>query len=416
MAGRPQFHFTAPVGWINDPHGITFRDGRYHHFYQYLPDRLEWGSHCHWAHAVSPDLIRFEHRPIAIAPGEGDHGIWTGCLVDDGQNPRIYYTAVSEGALDDGRVRIATPTGSSWDVWEKGDVVVETPTDPQIAAFRDPFVMREGNRWRMCVGASSAEGDAVVLTYVSADGISWVDDGVTLSNKDYRDVGVETGSMWECPQFFPIGDEHALVTSVMDRGRLLHTIYALGEMHEGAFHPRAWGQLSYGSSYYAPSFYRDEQGRPCLLFWMREVKDLDQGWIGAHSVPYTLQLESGGLTVRPGEALLAYRGEKAETQAIEGLAADVEWAPGSRLEIRSGGQLAAAIGIAGDTLTLQRGSEEWSMPWSGSGIRVIADGPVLEVVSAAGVIGCPIDPAGDSLEFSCDAGELSVWPLRRSDA
>jgi hypothetical protein len=34
---RPEFHFTAEQGWINDPHGITVRDGVYHAFYQYVP-------------------------------------------------------------------------------------------------------------------------------------------------------------------------------------------------------------------------------------------------------------------------------------------------------------------------------------------------------------------------------------------
>ena len=35
---RPEFHFTAERGWINDPHGITARDGEYHAFFQYVPE------------------------------------------------------------------------------------------------------------------------------------------------------------------------------------------------------------------------------------------------------------------------------------------------------------------------------------------------------------------------------------------
>ena len=34
---RPEFHFTAASGWINDPHGITYRDGEYHAFFQQFP-------------------------------------------------------------------------------------------------------------------------------------------------------------------------------------------------------------------------------------------------------------------------------------------------------------------------------------------------------------------------------------------
>ncbi len=65
---RPILHFTAETGWINDPHAITYRDGRFHLFYQYAPDTLVWSPHCHWGHAVSPDLFRFDRLP----PGRRD--------------------------------------------------------------------------------------------------------------------------------------------------------------------------------------------------------------------------------------------------------------------------------------------------------------------------------------------------------
>ncbi len=38
MPTRPRFHYTPPRGWMNDPMGITWRDGRYHLFFQCIPD------------------------------------------------------------------------------------------------------------------------------------------------------------------------------------------------------------------------------------------------------------------------------------------------------------------------------------------------------------------------------------------
>ena len=44
-------------------------------------------------------------------------------------------------------------------------------------------------------------------------------------------------------------------------------------------------------------------------------------------------------------------------------------------------------------------------------LRVIIDGPVLEVSSVGGIFGARINPAGDSLTISAP-GETAIHPLR----
>lgn len=64
---RPQFYFSPPENWMNDPNGMVYLDGEYHLFYQYYPDSTIWGP-MHWGHAVSMDLLHWEHLPVALEP------------------------------------------------------------------------------------------------------------------------------------------------------------------------------------------------------------------------------------------------------------------------------------------------------------------------------------------------------------
>lgn len=34
---RPAFHLSARTGWMNDPNGFSFYEGKYHMFCQYYP-------------------------------------------------------------------------------------------------------------------------------------------------------------------------------------------------------------------------------------------------------------------------------------------------------------------------------------------------------------------------------------------
>src|SRR6516162_9058419 len=64
---RPQYHLLPAANWMNDPNGPIFYRGRYHMFYQYNPNGAFWGT-IHWAHATSPDMIHWQHEPVALAP------------------------------------------------------------------------------------------------------------------------------------------------------------------------------------------------------------------------------------------------------------------------------------------------------------------------------------------------------------
>jgi beta-fructofuranosidase len=411
---RPAFHFTAETGWINDPHGLTFHDGLYHLFHQYVPESLVWAPNCHWGHATSPDLLAWTRRGVAIAPGDGDDGIWTGSLVQDGTDARILYTSVAQPNLGLGRVRVATPEDDTWDRWSKGDIVVRPPEDLDLIAYRDPFVISDESGWRMFVGAATRSGEALALTYTSSDLTAWDYDGIALARSTEEVEPVWMGALWECPQIFEVDGHWVMVSSVWDDDVLHYAGYGIGDRHsyrDGRFAPIDWGRLSFGESYYAPSFFRDRDGRACLMFWMRGVTDSKEGWASCLSVPYLLSVEHGRLVLRPHPELADRRG----VEVVAGASAagiDLEWMPspdGDVLTLGSENGETVRISTCNGLVTLERpGLDTWTMPWSGGQVRVLIDGPVLEICTADGILGGSIEPSKTWLPVS---GTATAWSL-----
>ena len=410
---RPQFHFTAARGWINDPHGITARNGGYDVFFQYVPDSTVWAPDCSWGHAVGDDLFSLRELPVAIAPGDGDDGIWTGSLVtDDSGATRIFYTSTAQPDIGIGRVRVATPSDEDWVGWEKGAFVADAPEGLDLAAYRDPFVVKDADGWRMFVGAGLADGTAAALSYRSPDLTSWEYEGIAAERSGSEREPAWMGSLWECPQIVELDGRHVLISSVWEDDVLHYAGYGVGRYAEGRFEADTWGQLTFGPSYYAPSFFRDAQGRPCLTLWMRGVSDLDAGWASAHSIPHVLRLDGDTLVATPHPDLERYRGAPVGDGALPGLAGDILWQPsaGSKLTVTSGDDAPLAVTAHEGVLRGSAGGREWTVPWRGGDVRLILDAQAVELFSDGGILGLAVEPAGARYTVAA-SGPHTVFPL-----
>ena len=64
---RPQYDLTSPEKWMGAPCGLVYSDGQYHLFYVHDPVE-KVPSLGFWGHAVTTDLVNWQHQPIALYP------------------------------------------------------------------------------------------------------------------------------------------------------------------------------------------------------------------------------------------------------------------------------------------------------------------------------------------------------------
>jgi len=277
---RPIYHLTSPAYWINDPNGPVHFDGEYHLFFQHNPFGSEWGNMC-WGHAVSEDLVYWEHLPIALAPGPGSYdkdGIFSGCCVIHQGVPTILYTGVSPEcqciATSEDRLR-------SW-VKHPANPVIPTRPRGDLEGFRDPFCWREGEIWYMALGSRIRERGGCVLLYRSADLREW-----TYLGPLYQGA---TDTM-ECPNLFSLGDKWLLCVSPYAQ-----PIYAMGEFTGHRFRAETeWRPMDLGrrEDFYAPNAMLDPQGRRIQWGWVR-VGPPDACWKGVLTLPRILSPRADG--------------------------------------------------------------------------------------------------------------------------
>lgn len=206
-AFRPAFHFTPKKHWMNDPNGMVYYQGEYHLFYQHNPDSSVWGP-MHWGHAISKDMVNWQHQEIKLFPDE--HGtIFSGSAVVDWQNSSGFGSKenpplvaiftyhddkkAAQGAIDFQTQGIAysTDKGRTWIKYANNPVL----KNPGIRDFRDPKVSwhEDTQQWVMVL----AQDDHIGF-YSSKDLKTW-----QFESNFGADWGSHAG-VWECPDLIRV--------------------------------------------------------------------------------------------------------------------------------------------------------------------------------------------------------------------
>ena len=436
---EPFFHITGERGWINDPNGLVYYNGKYHAFYQHYPDATRWGP-MHWGHVVSDDLTNWKYLPIALTPGDDcdKNGCFSGSAIVHGGKLWLMYTGFieNEGGESIRQVQCLAES-SDGIIFKKHGVVIgedRLPSEYAPCDFRDPKVWFHNGFFWCIVAARSIEGRGRILLFKSDDLFNWefVNDlfgkdsaGTMIECPDYNE---DMGYLLFCEQFQP--SENGVHLNI-------HTCrVATGKINysTGMFEQRSRDIIDYGFDMYAPQTFA---GKPVLIGWLnmwdRNVPSEKYGFAGMLTVPREVSLKNGRFYQQPivnaqevyKTAVTDKLDDTVKTGVITVKATNLE---NFSLKIRSNGDSFTSLKLSGNEWVLDRsksgeeirGAEKDSdslngirrMPYSGNGdvtLTVVMDEFSVEIFEDGRALSSTIYPPEDAcaLELSVKADSCS---------
>lgn len=316
---RLKFHLMGECGWINDPNGFIFYNGLYHCFFQYNPFKPFWGP-TYWGHAVSKDLVKWEHLPIALAPDEDydRNGCFSGSAIEiDGKLYLMYTGHVENSVGDYCQVQcVAYSTDGINFTKHIKNPVIDTDDIPEEASksdFRDPRVIKRGDTYYAVIASRSKNGKGQILLYKSKNFIEW-----EYVNTIIRNESIVEGDNWECPDLFELEGKDILVVSIqqkeMDKLIKSEVLYFVGDMNfeTGVYKIYSFEKLDYGRYFYAPQTTIDDKCRRLMIAWMDNwdcsfPTQEGHNWAGALILPREVFLRNDRLIMKPVGEIKKYR-------------------------------------------------------------------------------------------------------------
>ena len=425
---RSQLRFSPPLGWMNDPNGLSYRDGEWHLFYQTCPLMICWGT-MHWGHAVSKDLLQWTDLPVALYPDNLGQ-MFSGGAVSDPENRAGFganaHVLVYLGA-ESRRVGLApSADGRTYGKWPDEFAAKD------VVDGGDPYVFfhRPTDRWVMLVNQCRG-GKRDIVFFSSANLKDWQEESIYRGGDGKIDqwlhecpglveakIEGEDGTAWICWG----GDERYAVGS-FDGHRFLPEVERVDGIQ---FHRGVKGGAH--ASYYAGQAFADvPDGRVLYLPWFRCATRDSRRFNQQMGLPEELSLK------RTAEGLRLVRRPARECEGLRaGAAVSPEAFAGELAEV----WLSAEVGADGRVeldargvpvvwekglLKVGTGEMDWPLADGRLGLRLYVDRRGFEIFSQDGLLSGPAhwatpDPANRrlSVRTSGDVKNLKVdvYPLK----
>lgn len=301
----PDYHFAPPIGWVNDPNGVTIFNHELHLFYQHYPYEAEHGL-MHWGHAKSRDGLHWVHLPVALAPDRSydQGGVFSGSAIEKDGKLYVIYTGHLPNATDHTKTRqnqniAISEDGITFKKYEGNPILAEKdiPEGSSIIDFRDPKVFERKGIYYCVIGSKTVDDEGQVLLYCSNDLLTWEYVSVVFPYNHYL------GTMVECPDLMLFEDKAVFVLSAMnyvdETGRTHPHISWLieGEMDWEKFQFRQTSikEMDKGLDFYAPQTVKTAENGYLAIAWMqnwqanRPTYELGHQWFGQMTLPRMIE-------------------------------------------------------------------------------------------------------------------------------
>lgn len=283
---RPQYHFSPPQGWMNDPNGLVFFNGKYRMCFQHTHPIFGGTS---WGNAESTDLVHWRVLPPAILRDELGLIFSGSAAVDwndasgffDGKPGLLAMFTYNKSAAV-GQVQGLAYSRNGGETWQKysGNPVINNYGNK---IFIDPklFWFEPTNRWIVFVG-----GHGKMRIYSSPDAKQW----------SYESTIEEIGPGGEVADIFQLpvnGDPNNLKWIWSAGGEW----FVVGTFDGHKFMPET-DRISFaaGPDAYAAQSWSDlphEDCRRIFIYWMTgyaRKRELTGPWCGSLTLPRELNL------------------------------------------------------------------------------------------------------------------------------